>query len=69
MGLNAFLDEMARLFARFGFTHTPLTAAQLVQCYFAGLGTHETYGIGCDVAAGYPFATSFAHYNQPTSTS
>jgi hypothetical protein len=58
MGLSEFVIEMQRLFARFGFTQTPLTERELADCYFAGLGTHETYSIGCDVFAGYSFATA-----------
>lgn len=51
-----YINSTKRDFAYYGFTECPLTDAQLSTLYDLQASRDETYGIGCDVHAGFPFS-------------
>ena len=55
MTKSDFIEAMQTEFAKYGFTHQPLSLLQLGVCYAAGLCTNVTYHVGCDVNAGLSF--------------
>lgn len=54
--------EMCRMFARFGFTETPLNASELSQLISWDWDDDAIYSIGCDCAAGYRFREALEYY-------
>jgi len=54
--------EMCRMFARFGFIETPLSASELSQLISWGWDDDAIYSIGCDCASGYRFRDALGYY-------
>ena len=52
------ITDIIKNFAFYGFTETPLTAAEMDQCISWGFDMDTIYGIGCDCANGYTFRES-----------
>jgi hypothetical protein len=49
------VTDVIRMFAKFGFTDTPLTCAQIEDCIRMGFDEDMIYGLGCDLAAGWRY--------------
>lgn len=56
--LKEYGAELREKFAQFGFLTSPLSPAQIIRCKVGGLELNEAFGVGCDVAAGFPFDDS-----------
>ena len=49
------ITDIIREFAKWGFTETPLTVAQMEECIRIGLTMDDIYSIGCDMSNGYSY--------------
>ena len=49
------ITDVIRNFAKYGFTETPLTVAQIEHCIESGFDEDMIYNLGCDMAAGWRF--------------
>jgi hypothetical protein len=56
------VTDIIRMFAKFGFTDTPMTVAQIEQCIRWDLTDDDIYGIGCDMASGWRFRDIIDEY-------
>ena len=54
--------EICQMFARYGFTDTPLTSAEIDQLIAWGWSDDDIYCIGCDCAAGLRFREALDYY-------
>ena len=53
--IEQYIDEVRKDFVRFGFIEQPLDKDEIILCYHEGLSLYDTYGVGCDVYAGFDF--------------
>ena len=54
--------EIVRMFAKWGFTETPLTASEIDQLITWNWNDDAIYQIGCDCYAGYRFREALDYY-------
>ena len=47
------VTDIIRMFAKYGFTETPLTIAEIEQCIKWGFDEDLIYNLGCDLANGF----------------
>ena len=52
------ITDIIREFAKFGFTDTPLSIAQMENLIRLKVSMDDIYGVGCDMAAGYSYDES-----------
>ena len=55
-------DEILKMFARFGFTETPLKSSEIDQLIAWGWDDDNIYQIGCDCHSGYRFRDALEYY-------
>ena len=53
--ITAYRAALIHKFAAHGFSSTPLTDAEILDCFWAELSLDDAYSIGCDVNSGFPF--------------
>ena len=55
MVFTAYSNALIHKFSFYGLLETPLTGAEILACFNAGLSLDDAYSLGCDVNSGFPF--------------
>ena len=55
--------SIVQMFARFGFTDTPLESSEIDQLITWDWSDDSIYSIGCDCASGFRFREALEYYN------
>ena len=58
--------QIQQMFAKYGFTETPLTVAEIEQCFKADFKEEEIFWLGCDLAAGHEWDEVIHLYDKET---
>ena len=58
--------QIQQMFAKYGFVNTPLTVAEIEQCFKADFEEEEIFWLGCDLAAGYEWDEVIHLYDKET---
>ena len=58
--------DIQQMFAKYGFTETPLTVEEIKYCFEKGFEEEEIFWLGCDLAAGYQWHEAIYLYLKET---